>query len=104
MKQYVVKITDAALKDMKQIYDYIAFVLLSPETAAGQYDRIAAEILKLDSFPERFQVIADKPDYTHAIRRMLIDNFSVFYIIKDDSVIVTDVLYGASDITARLKG
>jgi hypothetical protein len=60
--------------------------------------------LKLDFFPERFQVVADKPDYTHAIRRMSIDNFSVFYIIKDDSVIVTDVLYSASDIAARPKG
>jgi len=35
---------------------------------------------------------------------MLVDNYSVFYIIRDERVIVTDVLYTASDIEARLRG
>lgn len=48
MNQYVVEITDEALVDMEQLYNYIAFVLLSPENAMGQYNRIADEILKLD--------------------------------------------------------
>ena len=38
------------------------------------------------------------------LRRMLVDNYSVFYIIGGDKVIVTDVLYMASDIEARLRG
>ena len=29
---------------------------------------------------------------------MLVDNYSVFYAIKEDRVIMTDVLYSASDI------
>lgn len=37
-------------------------------------------------------------------RRMLLDNYSVFYTIRGDKVIVTDVLYTASDIEARLRG
>jgi toxin ParE1/3/4 len=35
---------------------------------------------------------------------MLVDNYSVFYTIHDERVIVTDVLYTASDIEARLRG
>ncbi len=35
---------------------------------------------------------------------MLKDNYSVFYTICKDQVIVTDVLYTASDIGARLRG
>ena len=38
------------------------------------------------------------------IRRMLVDNYSVFFVIQDDKVVVTDVLYSASDIERRLKG
>jgi hypothetical protein len=30
------------------------------------------------------------------------DNYSVFYVIKEDRVIVIDVLYSASDISKRL--
>jgi len=35
---------------------------------------------------------------------MLVDNYSVIYTICDERVIVTDVLYTASDIEARLRG
>lgn len=37
------------------------------------------------------------------LRRMLVDHYSVFYTIRDERVIVTDVLYTASDIDARLR-
>ena len=38
------------------------------------------------------------------LRRMIVDNYSVFYTIRADKVIVTDVLYTASDIEVRLRG
>lgn len=104
MKQYVVEITDEALEDMEQLYSYIAYVLLAPENAMRQYNRIADEIIKLDVFPERFRIMDSEPEHSKGIRRMLVDNYSIFYIIKEDKVIVTDVLYSASDIEERLKG
>ena len=45
MKQYKVEITEEALQDMEDIYNYIAIDLLASENAMGQYDRIADEIL-----------------------------------------------------------
>ena len=38
-KSYTVEITDEALADMEQLYQYIAEVLLSPENAIGQYNQ-----------------------------------------------------------------
>lgn len=104
MNQYTVEITEEALSDMQQIYNYIAYVLLAPENAMGQYNRIADEILKLNVFPERFRIMDSEPEHSKEIRRMSVDNFSVFYVIKKEKVIVTDVLYSASDIDNRLKG
>ncbi len=104
MKQYKVEITREALQDMENIYNYIAVDLLSPENAMGQYNRIADEILTLDSFPERFRIMESEPEKKMGLRRMLVDNYSVFYTICEDKVIVTDVLYTASDIEARLRG
>ena len=104
MMQYIVEITDEALADMEQLYNHIAFVLLAPENAVGQYNRIADEILKLDVFPERFRIMDSEPEHSNGIRRMVVDNYSVFYVVKEDRVIVTDVLYSASDIEERLKG
>ncbi len=104
MKQYKVEITREALQDMEDIYNYIAVDLLSPENAMGQYNRIADEILTLDSFPERYRIMESEPEKKMELRRMLVDNYSVFYRICEDKVIVTDVLYTASDIEARLRG
>ena len=45
MEKRIVEITQTALDDMEEIYDYIADVLLTPENAMGQYNRIADAIL-----------------------------------------------------------
>ena len=69
-----------------------------------QYIRIADEILTFDTFPERFRIMDSDPEKRMELRRMLVDNYSVFYTIRDERVIVTDVVYTASDIEARLSG
>ena len=102
MEEYKVEITKEALSDMEAIYEYIANELLVPEYAIGQYSRIANAILKLSSFPEKYRVMRSENEKQREIRRMVVDNYSVFYIIRGDRVIVTNVLYSASDIEARL--
>ena len=104
MEQYKVEITKEALQDMEDIYNYIALELLSPENAMGQYNRIADEILTLDMSPQRYRIMDSEPEKQMELRRMLVDNYSVFYTIRGNKVIVTDVLYTASDIEARLRG
>jgi plasmid stabilization system protein ParE len=103
MKQYSVQITDKALEDMEEIYSYIAEQLQAPENAMGQYNRIAEAIQKLNIFPERVRVMESEPEHTMGLRQLPIDNFSAFYVIEEDKVIVTRVLYSASDISKRLS-
>jgi plasmid stabilization system protein ParE len=102
MQQYSVQITDKALEDMEEIYIYIAEQLQAPENAMGQYNRIAEAIQKLTVFPERVRIMESEPEHTIGLRQLSIDNFSVFYVIEDDMVTVTRVLYSASDISKRL--
>ena len=103
MVQYEVKITEQALKDMESIYEHIACVLLSPGNAIEQYNRIADAILKLDTLPERFKVLDSEPEHSRGIRRMLVDNYSIFYVINKSDVMVINVLYSASDLSQRLR-
>jgi len=103
MDRYVVQMTEEALSDMEAIYHYIAEKLLSPENALGQYNRIADEILSLNAFPERYRLVDFEPESSAGLRRMLVDNYSVFYVVRGNCVIVTDVLYSASDIEQRLR-
>jgi addiction module RelE/StbE family toxin len=103
MKQYRVQITDKALEDMEEIYTYIAEQLQAPESAMGQYNRIAEAIQKLNVFPERVRIMESEPEHSMGLRQLPIDNFSAFYMVEDDKVIVTRVLYSASDIGKRLS-
>ncbi len=103
MERYAVQVTDEALSDMEEIYRYIAEKLLSPENALGQYNRIADEILSLNTFPERNRVVDFEPGRSAGMRRTLAGSYSVFYVIRGKRVIITDVLYSTSDIEQRLK-
>ena len=58
---------------------------------------------KLDVFAERFRIMDLEPLRSMGIRRMLVDNYPVFYVVRDDRVIVTNVLCSGSDIVERLK-
>ncbi len=103
MKQYKIQITDSALSDMEEIYNYIAYQLQAPETAMNQYNRLADAIETLDKFPERVKLMETEEERALGLRQLLVDNYSVFFNIREERVIVTNVLYSASDITKRLR-
>ncbi|MEZ3462486.1 MAG: type II toxin-antitoxin system RelE/ParE family toxin [Lachnospiraceae bacterium] len=103
MKQYKVQITDKALADMEEIYNYIAIQLQAPENAIGQYNRIAKAIEELKMFPEKVRLMESEQERAMGLRQLVVDNYSVFYVIENESVIVMRVLYSASDIGERLK-
>ena len=103
MEKFTVKITESALADMDEIYNYIATTLCAPATAAKKYNRIADEILTLSEWPYRYGIPSIRICEELKLHRMLVDNFSVFYLIRDPDVIVTDVLYSASDLSNRLN-
>lgn len=102
MKQYAVRITDSALADMEEIYNYIAIQLQAPENAMGQYNRIAEAIEGLHVFPERVKIMESEPERIVGLRQLVVDNYSAFYVITDMEVIVTRVLYSAMDISRKL--
>ena len=59
--------------------------------------------ITLPKVPERFRIMDLEPLRSMGIRRMLVDNYPVFYVVRDDRVIVTNVLCSGSDIVERLK-
>ncbi|WP_088228697.1 type II toxin-antitoxin system RelE/ParE family toxin [Desulfosporosinus sp. FKB] len=103
MMQYRIQITNRALADMEAIYNYIAEQLQASEVAMGQYNRIADAIETLVTFPERVKLMETEEEYVMGLRQMSVDNFSVFFNIREERVIITNVLYSASDIDKRLR-
>ena len=105
MNKYKVIIADQADQDLRGIFEYIAFELLSPDNAAGQLDRIEAAIEKLDTFPEGHRLYEDEPWNGRNLRVLPVDNYVVFYIPDNIEMTVTiiRVIYGGRDMDAQLK-
>ncbi len=103
MKRFDVRITNTALDDLDEIEDYIRGDLNNPTAAVSQYDRITKAILSLAEMPARFPVPQFAPCEEFKLHRMLVDSYSVFFLIEEETVIVTDVLYSRSDLTVRLS-
>lgn len=103
MKHYNIQITDKALSDMEEIYNYIIEQLQAREAAMGQYNRIVDAIESLDTFPERAKLMDTEEERALGLRQMPVDNYSVFFHIREERVIITNVLYSSSDIAKRLR-
>lgn len=86
---YEVITTDQADADLRGIYEYIAFKLLSPDNAVGQLDRLEEHIIGLEEFPEKFRPYEKEPWHSRGLRVMPVDNYLVFHIPNKDAGIVT---------------
>ena len=101
---YSVQITSRAESDLREIYGYIAYELLSPPTAVRQLQRLEEEILSLDQMPNRYPAYLEEPWHSRGLRVMSVDNYLVFYIpdAATQTVSVIRVMYGGRDIGSQL--
>jgi len=98
--KYDVTFTEQAENDLRGIFEYIAFDLLSPENAAGQLDRIEEKILSLGEYPEKFRQYEREPWKSRNTRVVPVDNYVIFYIPDKTKKLVTviRVMYSGRDV------
>lgn len=104
MRRYRLEITAQADNDLRSLYEYIAYELLAPESAASQLDRLEEAIGRLDRFPERTSLYGKEPWRSRGLRVFPVDNYVVYYIpYQDESVVkVLRVLYKGRDRDGEL--
>lgn len=101
---YEITTTNQADTDLREIYEYIAFELLSPDNAAEQLNRLEKNIIELEEFPERFRAYEKEPWHSRGLRIMPVDNYLVFYIPdkSEGTVMIIRVMYAGRDIDNQL--
>ena len=84
---------------MKELRDYIADVLLSPETALEYVRDVRGEIAGLANFPARRKLMDEEPWHSRGVRRLIAKNFFVYYRIDEAArrVIILNVIYARRD-------
>ena len=83
LDKYKVKINPRAIRELDNIYEYIANEKLSPENARGQVERMKEAILNLDTFPQSHQERNEGRYAGKGYRQLLIDNYVAIYRIDE---------------------
>lgn len=101
---YSVFYTEAAERDLVDIFEYIARDLQVPETAKKQLGRILSAINSLDKMPERHGIFKEEPWHSKELRVLPVDNYLVFYLVikKENIVAIVRIMYGRRNISENL--
>lgn len=92
-------ITPNAIRELDNIYDYIANEKLDYINAKKQVDRIKKAILNLDTFPQSHQERNEGRYAKKGYRQLLIDNYLAVFKIDETQkiVIVLTIQYQGRD-------
>lgn len=103
--EYNVLLTEHARDDLKSIYEYIAFELLSPDAASGMIKGILATSKGLNSFPNRNPLYHEEPWKSLEVRFVPYKNYIIFYKVDatNKAVTVARIMFGGRDITNQLN-
>ncbi len=105
MSQWKVIVTPEFQDEVWEIHSYIQNTLLVPETAQKQVQRIIESVKSLDSMPERNPLYDREPWHSRGLRKLIVDNFVVFYLTNatTEEVVVLHVFYGGRNIEDLLR-
>ena len=101
---YEVVFARRAERDLRDIYEYVAYEIGEPQTAARLMGRIRAAVESLGNFPGRRPLVGFEPWCSRQVRWMLVGSYLVFYMTdeKEGVVSVIRVMYGGRDAEAEL--
>ena len=104
MNKYTIEITEPAEHDLKEIVRYIAIELRDSHAAESVMGRIGSAIYGLADMPSRNPLVLDERLSLEGVRKIVIDNYLVFYVVTEGNRTVTiiRVLYSRRDWTNLL--
>jgi len=82
LDKYKVKINPRAIRELDNIYEYIAKEKLAPENARGQVDKIKKAVL--NTFPQSHQERNEGRYAGKGYRQLLIDNYIAIFRIDEE--------------------
>ena len=94
MKKYNIEYSMESKQDLIDIKRYIKYNLQEPNTAQKLITKIKKEIDSLKDNPEMYSIIDDDIIKRFKIRKLVIDNYIVFYRINNENIQIVRVMYG----------
>lgn len=93
MEKYRVRIYAHAQGDLEDIITYLN--TLSPQAAEKEYALIIGKIASLADMPERCPNARDIFLRSKGYRYLIVENYLVFFVIREEIVQVRRIIYGS---------
>lgn len=102
---YSFKFTEKAEEDLNGILQYISADLSNPTAAGVLAKKIFDSIYNVKAFPESGLIVENKFLADKTIRKVLVENYSIYYKADDiDKIIyVIRLVYSRRDMNKQLK-
>jgi len=94
LNQYNIEYSKESREDLIGIKRYIKYNLQEPETAQKLISKIRSEIDNLKSDPQIYAIIDDDFIKKFEIRKLIVNNYIVFYRIRNNNIQIVRIMYG----------
>ncbi len=94
MNKYNIEYSKESKQDLIDIKQYIKYHLQEPLIAQKLISKIKTEIDSLKDNPELYSIIDDDVIKRLEIRKLIVDNYIVFYRIKNNNIQIVRIMYG----------
>ena len=99
MKKHSISMTHTATEDLKSIASYIANELREPSITKKLVENIKEVVMSLEQMPTRYALLRDANLAVQGMRKIMVDNYIVFYTVyeKDQAVTIVRILHSRRD-------
>lgn len=94
MNKYKIEYSKDSKQDLIGIKQYIKYNLQEPEIAQKLISKIKNEINNLNNNPKIYAIIDDELIKRLEIKKLIVDNYIVFYRIKNNNIEIVRIMYG----------
>lgn len=103
-RKYIVKLTDYALYELDELYNYIFWRLSSPINADNFLERIYSKLENLKTNPYIYSKLSDYSNPNYKYRKIYVNNYIIIYYIeeKEKIVYVIHIFYSKSNYKNRI--
>ena len=93
MTKYNIEYSKESKQDLIRIKQYIKYNLQEPKASQKLISKIRNEISNLKHNPKIYSIIDDDLIKTFEIRKLIVNNYIVFYRIKKDNIEIVRIMY-----------
>ena len=101
--KYEIRYLPLARKDLSNIVSYIADELKAPKVSMDLSNALDESISRLEQFPFSCRVYQPIKELENEYRLLSVNNYAVFYVVKEKVVEVHRVVYAKMDLTKIIK-